>query len=158
MPKRLIIALALACLPFAALADDSTPAPTPGATPDPAAQLGPQSTSTGAGGSNADGGTLQPAGVTPLQSTNKDATGLTAPNSNALQAPASSDETLKVLAGEADGTPQQTSDTAGASNWGWLWFSLGFAVLAVLIAAAIRYRRKWLRALRALRRRLPDWL
>lgn len=137
MSKRLLLALALATTlvltPFAASADDmpvaeDSPVTSPFATPAPNANsgLGPSATAP-AGGSNADVGTLQPAGGNPLQSTTQDSSGLTAPNQQTLQNPASSDEALKVLAGETEGRTNPNEE----SSWTWLWYMLGLGVLTV---------------------------
>ncbi|MDB5178332.1 MAG: hypothetical protein JWN01_275 [Patescibacteria group bacterium] len=143
MSKRFIIPLLIAAFtlaPATILADDTLASPAP--TPNPASGLGPQST-TQAGGSSADAASLQPAGLSPLQSTTSDATGLTAPNASALQAPTTSDA-LRVLAGEADGAPHQTDGESG-NLWGWLWFSLGFGLIAILGWLAYRYRGRFLK-------------
>jgi hypothetical protein len=146
MLKRLLVIVALSTLPAAVLADDTAPTdappgtPTATATPAPASAngLGP-GTSNPAGGSNGDAGSLQPAGTSPLQSTTGDSTGLTAPNQNALQAPANSDAQLKVLMNEADGNPHQAGNS-GANRWLWLGFTLLFALLAA--GAAWFWRRR----------------
>lgn len=98
---------------------------------EPTAQgLGPASNPSGAGGSNADGGALQPAGTSTLQPGGS-STGLTAPNSQTLQAPASASDTLKVLAGEADGAPQ----TPGSTEPSLLQWLLTSVVIALLLGA-----------------------
>jgi hypothetical protein len=146
MLKRLIVVLLLGLTPVTALADDTptpeaTPAQTPAANaaqPDPATSaLGPSSTNS-AGGSSADAAALQPAGGSPLQSTTADSTGLTAPTANTLQAPAGTDDALKVLAGEADGTSHNPSE--GTSYWGWLWWTLILAALVTAVAYILRRR------------------
>jgi hypothetical protein len=153
MSKRLfdprpLVLIVFALMPLAAYADDpaptdvppavDTPAPTSAPAPvNPAAGLGPAATAPSAGGSTADAGSLQPAAPQPLQATTGDSTGLTAPNSNTLQAPATGNDNLRVLAGEADGSPHQTdSDTAG--HWGWLWWSLGFGIIVAAVAVILR--------------------
>lgn len=150
MPKRLILAatLALALCPAVALADDP-PATSPTDTPAPAqvqqdpsasAGLGPAA-SGGTGSSAATGNMLQGAGTNPLQSTTEDSAGLTAPASNALQAPSTPDETLRVIQGEADGSPHSPTDT-GPSHWAWAIWALIIAAIALLIFLALR-RRSW---------------
>ena len=142
MPKRLLAVLILILWPFAALADDAAPAPDPAAvaapvtTPATASSngLGPQ-TAGSAGGSNADSAALQPAGTSPLQSNTADATGITAPT-RALQAPVASSADLKVLAGEADGSPHAVASEPDPT---WPW-ALAAIVLAVILGAAVAYR------------------
>jgi hypothetical protein len=160
MPKRLLIVLLLALYPIAAAADD---APAPDATPvatatpspstDPAAAgLGPSTA--GGPASTGDGSALQPAGGSPLQSTTSDSTGLTAPNANALQAPSTTGDTLRVLAGEADGGPHTLDDT-DAAGWQWLWWVLGFGLLvAAGYGAWMLRRRDWAQPTYAQVRRL----
>jgi hypothetical protein len=153
MPKRFFIVLLLALYPLTAAADDTpapdatpaateTPAATPSTTPDPAASgLGP-STTGGSSASTGDGSALQPAGGSPLQSTTGDSTGLTAPNANTLQAPTTPGETLRVLAGEADGGPHTLDDT-DANGWRWLWWVLGLGLLAA--GGWLLRRSTWIR-------------
>ncbi len=140
--------LLLVFVPFAAHADDNSPAsanyslpqstmPSSTATDTPAG-LGPASTSTPAGGSSADASALQPAGGSPLQSTTSDSSGLTTPNQNALQAPATSDDTLKVLLGDADGPTRQFAGDTPDNNWNWLWITLVFGVVTTAIYLALR--------------------
>ncbi|HVQ44778.1 MAG TPA: hypothetical protein VMT30_07520 [Candidatus Saccharimonadia bacterium] len=135
MPKRffalITLTLSLALLPLSALADDTASS----------AGLGPQTT-TGAGGSNADAGALQPAGLAPLQATTDDSANLGAPASN-LQAPAASDAPLQVLAGEGDGPTHDGTDTADTT---WTW-PLATILLALIAGAAvvIRDRRRFAR-------------
>ena len=120
---------------------DPTATPTPSSATEPAAltNLGPQST-TGSGSSSLDGGSLQSAGISPLQSTTSDATGITAP-SNLLQAPSTSDASLKVLAGEADGAPQNLVVT-DAPTWPWALAAIGlFCIFGLIIL--YRDRRKY---------------
>jgi hypothetical protein len=153
MLKRLLLVMILMLLPIGALADDTaatteTTTPADGSpdptTTDPSASasgLGPQ-TSAPAGGSNADAAGLQPAGLSPIQSTTTDSTGLTAP-ANALQAPAVSTDQLQVLAGEADGAPQELDDSGDAL---WVWDAL--ALLVILISGTsivLRDRRRFRR-------------
>jgi F0F1-type ATP synthase assembly protein I len=131
MSKRILSIIILTLLPFGAAAADTVA---------PADGLGPQSVSASAGGSNADATALQPAGLSPIQSSTADSTGLTAP-SGSLQAPSTADDQLKVLSGEADGTPHQVDDTS-ATPWGWLILSL----LIALVAGAgviVRDRRRF---------------
>jgi hypothetical protein len=136
MLKRLLLAGLLAVIPITALADDTVPVDVPAAAATPTTapasgdSLGP-GTSSPAGGSSADVGSLQPAGGSPLQSTTNDSSGLTAPNQQTLQQPASGDSALQVLRDEADGSPQPTK-TGSVSYWAWL----AFLVLFGLIAAA----------------------
>ena len=125
MLPRTLAAILLTFLPLGALAAQTVPA----------ADLGPQ-TSAPAGGSNADAGALQPAGLSPIQSTTTDSAGLTAP-ANALQAPAIPADQLQVLAGEADGAPQEFDDTE--DNNLWIWDALAALVL-VLGAAGFVWR------------------
>ncbi len=140
MSKRLLISLLLAFMPAVALADDTAPAPAPDSAS--SAGLGPQSSSggAGAGGSNADAGSLQPAGNSPLQSTTNDSSGLTAP-SNALQGAAPSTDQLQVLSTEGDGPHQQTGSPA--NNWTWLGLTLAIAVVIGLGAIVMRDRRRF---------------
>ena len=153
MPKRLLLALILAFAPLTATADDTDPTMNPLTAPDTtqaappapttaANGLGPQTSANSAGGSNADGSSLQPAGLSPLQSTTNDAVGLTAPTTSALQAPASSDYTLRVLAGEADGAPHRVAESS-ASPWGWAAFSLIIGALVAGVATVLRDRRRF---------------
>ncbi len=136
MSKRFLIVFALVILPLAASADDASQA----TTTDPAL-LGPQTT-TPAGGSNADAGALQPAGTTPLQSTTSGTDGLSAPNANTLQAPATTDDALKVLAGEGDGAPHTPADDG--SNLGIrLLFLLLIAIIVAAVGIVLRDRRRF---------------
>jgi hypothetical protein len=122
---RLVAVVIFSFLPFVALADDLGPSASGSTT------LGQSGTSIG---SNADGSTLQPAGGNPLQSTNNDSSGLTAPNSNALQAPASSDAELKVILGnEADGIAHQITDDSLAQTEREA-FIAGVLLLGVIVA------------------------
>ncbi len=139
MSKRLLLIVAATLLlPLAAAADDTTAQP----ITDPSA-LGPQASSP-AGGSNADAGTLQPGGgSSPLQSSGDSSLGLTAPNSNVLQAPVTSDQALKVLSDEADGTPHTAADSE-PNPWLWLIFSLIIAgIIAAGGAIVVRDRRRF---------------
>jgi hypothetical protein len=128
--------------PLTVQADElPSPEPTPSETPAPSTQpdpataaLGPSTT--GAGGSSADASALQPAGGSPLQSTTSDSTGLTAPTANTLQAPATSDDSLRVLAGEADGPSYNPSESTG--YWGWLWWTLIVAFIVTTAAFVLR--------------------
>jgi hypothetical protein len=138
MRVRFLLVLMFSLIPLAGLAATSD---TQNA---PASGLGPGQTTTGAGGSSADGGTLQPAGLSPLQSTTNDSSGLTSPTNQALQAPVTPDAHLQVLAGEGDGTPQQFDDKP-LSVWNWLiWSSLVLlmAVLALLGWQFFQRRRR----------------
>ena len=143
MFTRLLAALALTLLPTAALADDTQAADSGAPQSSATYMLGPSAiggaTSGSSGGSTGDSTSLQPAGQSPLQSTTSDATGLTAPNSTALQAPASSDQSLRVLSGEADGSPVQVAGSGGLSIWEWVLFSVLFG--AIVAAASYILRR-----------------
>lgn len=158
---RLLVIASLALTPVATLADDTpTPTDTPAATDTPAPSsasylLGPNSLTSGAGGSTADSGSLQPAGQSPLQSTTTDATGLTAPNGSALQAPASSDETLKVIMGDADGAPVQVADSSNPSLWGWLGLSVLFGLIVTALSLLARRYPRLLVPVRAVRSLRP---
>jgi hypothetical protein len=165
MSKRLLATVLLSCsllfAPALASADDvptdtpsATDTPAPTATPNPAAGLGPQSTGS-AGGSNNDSSTLQPAGGNPLQSTTNDSTGLTAPNANSLQVPATSEQTLRVLDGEADGG-QVPMDPTPKTDLSWLWFSLGFGVL-IAAGTWLTRRARWAQPFHRLLHRLFAW-
>jgi hypothetical protein len=141
MPKRLAILLILLFVPFAASADDVAPTPSPNA----AADLGPQTSSSSplgsSGGSKADTGSLQPAGTSPLQSVTSDSTGLTAP-SNLLQGSVPNGDTLKVLASEADGAPHATS---GETTGSWTW-PITLLMIFLIVAAGsvvVRDRRRF---------------
>ncbi|HEY2004714.1 MAG TPA: hypothetical protein VGH44_06395 [Candidatus Saccharimonadia bacterium] len=156
---RLLVIGSLVFVPVVALAD-ATPAPadTPAATDTPAPSsasylLGPSSLTSGAGSSTNDSGSLQPVGGSPLQSTGSDATGLTAPNGSALQAPASSDQTLQVIMGEADGAPVQVADAAGPSLWGWIGLSLLFGMIVTALSLLGRRYPRLLAPLRTIRLR-----
>jgi hypothetical protein len=129
----------MACAPLAARADDTAST----STPDPSAVLGPSAGSGAASSSSADGSALQPTVNAPLQSTTGDGGGLTAPNSSTLQAPATSNDNLRVLAGEADGAPHQAGDDTTAGNWGWLWFSLLIGLIAAGTFIVLRDRRRF---------------
>ena len=131
MPKRLLLSLLITFLPLTAAADDPSTATSAG--------LGPQ-TSSSAGSSSADAGSLQPAGVNPLQSNSSGSSGLTAPSDSLLQAPATSSDTLQVLSTEADGPPQQTSDST--SNLG-AWIIAAILLAAIAAAIVIRDRRRF---------------
>ena len=170
---RLLVILTLALTPVAALADDtSQPTDTPAATdtPNPGTAQGPTSgnymlgpssagSAPNSGGSTGDSVSLQPAGQSPLQSTTSDSTGLTAPTSSVLQAPASSDQALRVLAGEADGTPVQVAANGGPSLGTWLALSVLFGLIVTILSlfyrqiAAVFAPIRKLRPPRGLRRR-----
>jgi hypothetical protein len=147
MPKRLILAatLALALCPATTLADDTAAPPTDTPAPaqvqqDPAAAagLGPAASAAGAGSSSpATGNMLQGAGSSPLQSTPNDSSGLTAPASNALQAPTTPGETLQVIEGDADGSPH-TPSSSGPSHWAWLVWTLIIAIILPLVFFTLR--------------------
>ncbi len=137
MPKRFLLTLALILAPFAASADTVT-------SPDAPTGLGPPTTSSNPGGSSADATALQPAGLSVLQSTTSDSTGLSAPSS-ALQAPATTSDALKVLAGEADGAPQSSANDSTGFPWTWLVFTVLFGLIAAASAIVIRDRRRFAR-------------
>jgi hypothetical protein len=99
---------------------------------DPASNLNGPAAQISGGGSAADGGALQPAGTNTLQSAPIDAGGLTAPSANTLQAPAASDGSLRVLAGEADGSPNHPTDNDNQQNWYWL---AGCMLVGLVLAA-----------------------
>jgi Polyketide cyclase / dehydrase and lipid transport len=84
---------------------------------------------------------LQPAGNNPLQSTTNDSTGLTAPSANTLQAPAPSSEQLQVINNDADGGPQSPT-SSGPNLWGWLFFTVLFALIAAATAWFMQRRRR----------------
>lgn len=152
---RLLAIVAFAFMPLAAFADDTTPptdstaaASSPStsspSTSDPqnatsgtGSMLGPSAlnSTSGSGGSTGDSATLQPAGLSPLQSTNSDSNGLTAPNDSALQSPATSDQVLKVIGGDIDGAPVQVSDTSSSPSLGaWLGLSVLFGLIVTLLS------------------------
>jgi hypothetical protein len=135
MSKRFLPMLIISCMfafmPLAASADDA-----PVEDPAPAAGLGPAGSGP-AGGAKTDFTLLQPAGGSPLQSTTGDSTGLTAPSANTLQMPASNEETLRVLNGEADGSPAQVAPTGMGLSW--IWFSLLFGAVVALAAWLTRH-------------------
>jgi|GEM_PF-5165573 len=138
MLRRILTVIGLLIItsaPAAVLADTSVQH---GAS---ATELGPSTTgAVGTGGSSADSGTLQPAGSNPLQSSTNAATGLTAPDSSVLQAPASDSGTLQVIEDQADGSPHQL----GESSRGWLWWLTGLlaVVIIVVLLAALHRRRR----------------
>jgi len=137
MPKRLLLTIVMILVPLGAAADTVT-------SPDAPAGLGPQTTTSNPGGSNADSAVLQPAGLSPLQSTTVDSTGLTAPSS-VLQAPATAGDALKVLAGEADGAPQGSADDTGGFPWSWLAFTVIIGLIVVAAGIVWRDRRRYAR-------------
>ena len=143
MLKRSFAALILAFMPVGVLAEEASPITAPTTNEAPSAGLGPQ-TSAPAGGSNADAAALQPAGLSPIQSTTTDSAGLTAP-ANALQAPSIPSDQLQVLAGEADGPPQELGGEPEDNLW--LWDSLAALVLLAGAAGFIwRDRRRFRRS------------
>jgi hypothetical protein len=137
MPKRLLLSLILILVPLGAAADTATSADAP-------TGLGPATTSANPGGSNADAAALQPAGMAPLQSTTADSTGLGAPSS-ALQAPSTTADALKVLAGEADGAPQGGAEDSTDIPWTWLAFVVIFGIIAAAGGIVWRDRRRFAR-------------
>jgi hypothetical protein len=145
MLQRFLLVLWLASLPLTAAAEEpiapeAVSSPTPTSAPAPAG-LGPETVNPGS--STADSATLQPAGNSPLQSTTNDATGLTAPTQNALQAPATDNATLQVLLNDADGVVQGTATEKTSERWGWLLYSILIGLITTLIAFIIRSRRRW---------------
>ena len=151
MSKRLLLILFIIFTPLAASAGEADPTmepltteqAAPTATPAPSDPgLGPQASGNTPGGSNADTGSLQPAGISPLQSTTGDSTGLTSPTNSLLQAPASGDYALQVLAGEADGPPHQVTDNP-ETTWDWLAYAVIFGLAAAGIAVVLRDRRRF---------------
>jgi len=151
MFRRMLLAITLLFLPLAALADEADPAATPATQSATGSEVQGGQTGTGsAGGSNADGGSLQPAtGSTLGGSGTTDSTGLAAPSSNVLQAPSTDTEQLKVLLGnEADGTPSNAADEQAASNE--TLVDIAAAVFLMLATGAIVWiRRRQLAAARA---------
>ena len=137
MPKRLLIILIMIFAPLGAAADTAQ-------SPDATAGLGPQTTSTSSGGSSADAAALQPTTVSNLQSSTADSTGLSAP-SNALQAPVTGSDALKVLSNESDGAPQNSADPAGFP-WGWLIFTVIIGLMGAAASIVVRDRRRFARA------------
>ena len=135
MSKRLLLIIAMVLVPLGATADTAT-------SPDAPAGLGPQTTSSNPGGSSADSAVLQPAGLSPLQSTTADSAGLIAPSS-VLQAPATGGDALKVLAGEADGSPQGSAADATRFPWGWAGFVIIFGLIAAAGSIVWRDRRRY---------------
>lgn len=129
--------------------DQTTTTPGVTATPDPANPLSTAGGGTPAGGSTGDSTSLQPAGANPLQSTNTDSNGLTAP-SNILQGTAPNEGVLKVLSDEADGKPQ-TPATAEATPWPLI--GLAAAILLILEASLIAPKLKRIIGPRLPRRR-----
>ena len=140
MLKRLAAAtvIILTLGPLGASADTQPTDPTaPTPTPSTATSsgLGPQSVMSPVSPSESSG-ILQPAGSTPQQSSNDASSGLTAPTT-ALQAPASSDYSLKVLSTEADGTPKTPVTPAEVPSWPW---ALAVILLFLIIGGAVVYR------------------
>jgi hypothetical protein len=148
MSKRLLLALFLALTPVTALAEETpppepTPIETPAPTPDPMSGLGPSVTNPAAGGATSDSSSLQPAGLSPLQSTTQDATGLTAPNANTLQQQASTDQALKVLAGELEGernSVDEEDDEIPSTLWLWLAALVALTASALAWSESLRHR------------------
>lgn len=105
-----------------------------------ASLLGPSSSGQSAGGSSGDANVLQPANNAPIQPTGNENAQAPTTSSAALQAPASQDDVLKVLAGETENTPQETSETI---NYGlWLGFSATFALMALGAYLFVSNRRE----------------
>ncbi|GEM_PF-2285996 len=135
MPKRLLLSLVLIFMPLSAAADTTI-------SPDAPTGLGPQTTTSNPGGSNADSAALQPAGFSPLQPTTSSSNGLTAPSS-VLQAPATGDDALKVLSGEADGAPQGGPDDSSSFPWSWLVFTVIIGLIVAAASIVLRDRRRF---------------
>ncbi len=157
MPKRLLSALVLTLLPFAALAQETpsagfdtpanqtapaaaeSPIQSQSSTSDPgqtATGSGVQGTQTAptSGGSTADSSALQPAAGAGLGSSTTDSTGLVAPTTNPLQALGSNTDQLKVLLGsEADGEQYDLTTENTDPNQ----LLLDTLIIALLAAAAI---------------------
>jgi hypothetical protein len=90
----------------------------------------------------------------PLQSTTGDSTGLTAPNANTLQQQATSEQTLKVLAGELDGGRNTIDeDENDDSSTLWLWLAALIALAASALAWSEPLRQRLTQRLPRLRRR-----
>lgn len=127
MWKRAIIGLGLSFLPILASAE-------PAITPDPAAAtLQQQPDGPAAGSSTAAGLSLQPAGKSPLQSDTSSSNGLGATNGNQLQAPALSDDQLRVWLGSDSEGPStepalpESQDESPLSTW----IGLGLGLIAL---------------------------
>ncbi len=121
MIRRLLAISLLTLLPTVTLADDVLPTPEPSVTqetPAPqqssgsAALLGPQGSTSSIG----DGTSLQPAGNNPLQSGTSDSTGLTSPESSALQGSAPSGDIKVMLGNEADGVTRTPAPESGDNS------------------------------------------
>lgn len=131
--RSLVIALAL-IFPSIALADTAPDATTLNGSS--AASLGPSTS--GGTSSNADGGVLQPAGGSPLQSTTGDATGLNPASTDPLQATSGNADQLKVLLGsESDGVSHDT-----ASSTPWVVDSVVIGLVLVIGGGTYLWRRR----------------
>ena len=121
MNRRLIAAALFLVLatPVTALADAS------------ADGLGPAASAPGTGASSADSASLQPAGTSPLQSSNNGSGQATSGDAGTLQQPATSDNSqLQVLVGnDADGTSHGTNGSHSAW-WYVLWIGLGLVLIS----------------------------
>jgi hypothetical protein len=145
MFKRALLLAVMLIFPLGALADDETTPTDPAATPQAqatpsdasSAGLGPDTVAPNGGSPTGSSAALQPAGQAPLQSTTNDSTGLTAPQ-NALQAPATSSEDLKVLDGEADGAPQDPNESKDSA---WRYLALAFLIF-VLVWGFVSWRER----------------
>jgi hypothetical protein len=135
MVKRALVILILVGFPLAVQADSSVsvvdPSVSLGAA---AAELGPSDNASGTASSSS----LQPAGSTPLQSSAGASTGLTAPDLSDLQQSGSTSQAnLQVVLGDADG-PTHQPGSGSTSYWGWLWFTLIFALLVISLAVVLQ--------------------
>ena len=138
MKSRFIIVSLLAFLPLSALADTSTgdqsQAPQ---TAVGASDLLPQSNSSGISSTGASS-VLQP-NASSLQGSASDGSTLSAPADQTLQAGSTSDSLKVILSGEADGTPQNLSDSSEST--------LGEDLIAVaagilVLCAVVAYLRR----------------
>ena len=128
MLKRLLPILALIALPTGVWADEAAPA---AATP--SAGAGSSLQPTAVDGQSGNANALQPAGGSGLGAQSARAAGLTPASGSALQgATSANDQARQLLATEADGAPQQPSET---SEDGQLWLDGG--VLALLLLAGL---------------------
>jgi hypothetical protein len=139
MVKRALVILILVGFPLAVQADSSVsvvdPSVSLGAA---AAELGPSDNASGTASYTGDSSSLQPAGSTPLQSSAGASTGLTAPDLSDLQQSGSTSQAnLQVVLGDADG-PTHQPGSGSTSYWGWLWFTLIFALLVISLAVVLQ--------------------
>ncbi|HEX3082090.1 MAG TPA: hypothetical protein VHQ86_02450 [Candidatus Saccharimonadia bacterium] len=131
MLKRLFMIAVFALVPLAAAADEA-----------PASALGPQ-ISAPSGGSTGDASALQPATSGPQQPDTSASSGLTAPVGGILQQPATGNDALKVLAGEADGSPHDQSDDGGLSFVDALIIAAVIVLIGCVVAVVVRDRRRF---------------